>query len=147
MCLFAFFIIGLDIPLFSVLTRYNLTHSGLCSERVANLIVVWIPWSLAWLLYQGDAVGGLLDWGGTLLTSALAFILPLYLTWRVLVYNNATGSVPLPFSTRSAQTRVVTILLVLTVAAIVVAVAGQIAATDKIEETLHAEDYLNGRLR
>lgn len=37
------FIIGLDIPLFCVLTGYNLTHSGLCSEWFANLIVVWIP--------------------------------------------------------------------------------------------------------
>jgi hypothetical protein len=42
--LFAFVIIGLDIPLFSVLCRYNLTHSGLCSNLVANILVVWIPW-------------------------------------------------------------------------------------------------------
>ena len=41
---FAFFIIGLDIPLFSVLTRYNLVHSGMCSNQMANLVVVWIPW-------------------------------------------------------------------------------------------------------
>ena len=41
---FAFFIIGLDIPLFSVLTRYNLVHSGMCSDWMANLLVVWIPW-------------------------------------------------------------------------------------------------------
>ena len=91
--LFAFFIIGLDIPLFCVLTRYNLTHSGLCSEWTANLIVVWIPWFTSWLLYQGDSIGELLDWSGVLLTSAIAFILPLYLALRILVTTDQEGSV------------------------------------------------------
>lgn len=155
--LFAFFIIGLDIPLFSVLTRYNLTHSGLCSERMANWLVVWIPWSMAWLLYQGDAVGTLLDWGGTLLTSAVAFILPLYLAWRVLVYYTNPNDDPatttdsvvslLGVTTRSSQIRVVTALLVVTVAAIAVAVAGQIAATDEMARILNSDDYLNGTVQ
>jgi hypothetical protein len=82
--LFAFFIIGLDIPLFSVLTRYNLTNSGLCSPRMANMLVVYLPWSTAWMFYQGSAVDELLSWGGILFTSAVAFLLPLYLAIRVL---------------------------------------------------------------
>jgi amino acid permease len=77
--LFAFFIIGLDIPLFSVLARYNLTSSGLCSTRTANILVVWIPWSISWIFYTGNDIGALLAWGGVLLTSAVAFLLPLYL--------------------------------------------------------------------
>jgi hypothetical protein len=63
------------IPLFSVLTRYNLTHSGLCSERTANRLVVWIPWLLFWLFYQGETIGELLSWGGAFLTSTIAFYL------------------------------------------------------------------------
>lgn len=82
--IFAFFIIGLDIPLFAVLTRYNLVNSGLCSTRVANVFVVYLPWSLSWLFYQGSAVSELLAWGGILFTGALAFLLPLYLAIRVL---------------------------------------------------------------
>jgi hypothetical protein len=85
---FAFFIIGLDIPLFAVLTRYNLVNSGLCSTRVANIFVVYLPWSLSWLFYQGSAVSELLDWGGILFTGALAFLLPLYLAIRVLRQSN-----------------------------------------------------------
>ena len=91
--IFAFFIIGLDIPLFSVLTRYNLTNSGMCSPWVANILVVWLPWSLSWLFYQGDVIGDLLDWGGVLLTSAVAFLLPLCLALRVLRSTDYVGSV------------------------------------------------------
>ena len=42
--IFCLFIIGLGIPLFSVLTRLNLTGSGLCSEFVANIFAVYLPW-------------------------------------------------------------------------------------------------------
>lgn len=83
---FAFIIIGLDIPLFSVLTRYNLVKSGLCTERVANWLVVYIPWGLSWTFYQGNAIADLLSWGGVMFTSLVAFILPLALALYTLVY-------------------------------------------------------------
>jgi hypothetical protein len=67
---FAFFIIGLDIPLFSVLTRYNLVNAGMCSTRVANILVVYLPWGLGWMFYQGKAINELLDWGGILFTGS-----------------------------------------------------------------------------
>jgi amino acid permease len=82
--IFAFFIIGLDIPLFAVLTRYNLTHSGLCSVRTANILVVYLPWCVGWIFYAGNAVGALLQWGGILFTSAVAFVLPLYIAIKAL---------------------------------------------------------------
>jgi hypothetical protein len=83
---FAFIIIGLDIPLFSVLTRYNLVNSGLCTERLANWLVVYIPWGISWTFYQGNAISDLLSWGGVLFTSLVAFILPLALALYTLLY-------------------------------------------------------------
>jgi hypothetical protein len=82
---FGFWNIGLDIPLFSVLARYNFTKSGLFpSSGWANIFVVYLPWSIAWLFYQGTLIGTLLEWGGTLFLSAVAFLLPLYLALRAL---------------------------------------------------------------
>lgn len=146
--LFSFFIIGLDIPLFSVLTRYNLTHSGLCSERMANLLVVWVPWSVAWMLYQGDAVGQLLEWGGTLLTSAVAFLLPLFLALVVLTNTDAVGSIQVYgerlWTTRSAQINALYCLFYVTVMAVLFAVGGKVASAGNLAEYLQSEEYLNG---
>jgi amino acid permease len=60
--IFAFAIVGLGIPLFSVLTRLNLVGSGLCSERVGNLFAVYFPFAVSWFLYDGDTVTKLLSW-------------------------------------------------------------------------------------
>ena len=68
-------------------------NETMCSKQMANLLVVWIPWGVSWLFYQGHAIAELLDWGGVLLTSAVAFLLPLYLALRVLVTTDAEGSI------------------------------------------------------
>jgi hypothetical protein len=149
--IFAFFIIGLDIPLFSVLTRYNLTHSGLCSTRTANLLVVWIPWGLAWIFYQGNAVGDLLSWGGTLLTSALAFILPLYLALRALQSQTdlfVGGSVPIYVShymihNRAAQIAALRLLLGIAVFSVIAAIGGQLYSAGSEDMYLHSVEYFN----
>jgi len=142
---FAFFIIGLDIPLFSVLTRYNLTHSGMFSTTTANIMVVWLPWALSWLLYQGNSVGELLDWGGVLLTSAIAFLLPLYLALRILKTTDTEGIIPVygPFwRSRPSQIRALYGLLLITSIAVVIAIAGQFLADE--ETYLSSNAYLNG---
>ena len=146
--IFAFFIIGLDIPLFSVLTRYNLTHSGLCSERTANWLVVWIPWGMSWLFYQGDAIGDLLDWGGVLLTSAAAFLLPLYLALRVLVSTDAEGSVNIYGMTlsRRVQIAILYVLLFVAAASVAVAIAGQVMAQEARYNYTQSPGYLNGTM-
>jgi amino acid permease len=147
--LFSFFIIGLDIPLFSVLTRYNLTHSGMCTPRMANIVVVWLPWSLSWILYQGDAVGQLLDWGGTLLTSAIAFLLPLCLALRILTTTEQVGSVAVYgancFKSRQAQVRALYMLLVVTSAAVFAAIFGQLLSIESKYELTHSTEYVNGQ--
>ena len=62
--IFAFAIVGLGIPLFSVLTRLNLTGSGLCSASTGNIFAVYFPFAVSWLIYGGPAVTALLSWGG-----------------------------------------------------------------------------------
>jgi hypothetical protein len=42
----------------------------MCSVRMANILVVWIPWGISWVFYTGNDIGVLLAWGGVLLTSA-----------------------------------------------------------------------------
>lgn len=51
---FAFFIIGLGCPLFSVLTRMNLTGRGMLTTSKANLLAVYLPFSISWLFYTGE---------------------------------------------------------------------------------------------
>jgi hypothetical protein len=60
--IFAFAIVGFGIPLFSVLTRLNLVGSGLCSEATANILAVYFPFALSWLLYDSTAVTKILSW-------------------------------------------------------------------------------------
>lgn len=148
--IFAFFIIGLDIPLFCVLTRYNLTHSGLCNERTANLLVVYIPWGLAWLFYQGDAVGNLLSWSGTVLTSALAFILPLYVAIRALQQSPTDfyGSIAIYTSqymkdSKSAQISALRILFWIATVTVILAIAGKILSIEETRTYLQSWDYIN----
>jgi amino acid permease len=138
--LFAFVIIGLDIPLFSVLCRYNLTHSGLCSNFVANILVVWIPWLGSWLFYQGDSIGELLEWGGVLLTSTLAFVLPLYISLRALVNSDQIGSIHIYGASTSRRKQVISLYVLLFVAscAVALAIGGQILADRHEREAMEA---------
>jgi hypothetical protein len=53
---FAFFIIGLGCPLFSVLTRMNLTGRRMVSRSNADLLAVYLPFSVSWLFYTGEYV-------------------------------------------------------------------------------------------
>lgn len=143
--IFAFFIIGLDIPLFSVLTRYNLTHAGLCSERMANLLVVWIPWLTSWIWYQGDSIKYILDWGGVLFTSVVVFLLPLYLALKVLRETDFDGSVNVYGCqlSRRTQVRLLMILLFLSMWAVAAALGGQIVSTGADDAYMRSTDYVN----
>lgn len=144
---FAFFIIGLDIPLFSVLTRYNLVNSGLCSVRTANILVVYLPWGFGWLFYQGSAISELLSWGGILFTGALAFLLPLYLAVRVLVSEHKEkGSLDVYFGwfqSRAAEITATKSLLALAIICFVVAVVGQVHYDEQKQAVLDLPSYVN----
>eukprot|EP00977_Amphora_coffeiformis_P003677 scaffold710_cov171-Amphora_coffeaeformis.AAC.46 len=91
--LFAFAIVGLGIPLFSVLTRLNLVGSGLCSERSANLLAVYFPFVLSWFLNDTGSITKVLSWGGMIFTGLIAFILPIVLALHVNKVSDHRGSV------------------------------------------------------
>ena len=129
--IFEFMIIGIGIPLFSVLTRMNLTGSGLCSHAVGNLLAVYFPFSVSWMLYQGDAVTELLAWGGVLFTSAVAFILPLMLALHTVLEFDVQGVIDVYrgyFLSPEAQKNALIVLLVLAVTSVAVAIIGLIFA-------------------
>lgn len=131
--IFAFFIIGLGIPLFSVLTRSNLTGSGLCNQCWGNILAVYVPFSISWLFYQGDSIQQLLSWGGIIFTSAVAFILPLLLAYRSLDRTDDEGSIRVYFwrssdeeLSKEFQKSTVRVLLALALLSILLAIVGNI---------------------
>eukprot|EP00537_Pseudo-nitzschia_pungens_P003178 CAMPEP_0172356626 /NCGR_PEP_ID=MMETSP1060-20121228/1017_1 /TAXON_ID=37318 /ORGANISM="Pseudo-nitzschia pungens, Strain cf. cingulata" /LENGTH=484 /DNA_ID=CAMNT_0013076857 /DNA_START=215 /DNA_END=1665 /DNA_ORIENTATION=+ len=106
--LFAFFIIGLGCPLFSVLARMNLTDgNALMSRNAANGLAVYMPFFFSWIFYKGDAIIKLLSWGGIIFTSLLAFVLPLLLSLHSLERGDDDGSVNVykPWSVTSKRTQ------------------------------------------
>jgi len=126
--LFVFFIIGLGIPLFSVLLRLNLTGSGLCSESGANLFAVYLPWGIAWVFYSGGATA-LLGWGGIFFTSIIVFIAPLVLAIHTVMEFDSEGSVAVYgglFQSKRAQLIALCVLLFFSVACIVFACFGEL---------------------
>jgi hypothetical protein len=133
--IFAFFIIGLGCPLFSVLTRMNLAGSGLVSHSTANGLAVYLPFLTSWVFYQGDAITQLLSWGGIIFTSLIAFILPLLLALHALDVCDDEGTVDVysPFqhlTTQESQQTALRVLLVLAVLAIVAAIFGNVFNDD-----------------
>jgi hypothetical protein len=132
--IFAFFIVGLGCPLFSVLMRMNFVGSGVMSTSAANGLAVYLPFLSSWLFYQGHAVTDLLSWGGIIFTSLIAFILPLLLALHSLDTSDNEGAVdvyePLHVTSKSAQKTALRILLVLSVLSIVLAIFGNVFNDD-----------------
>lgn len=126
---FAWFIIGLGIPLFSVLTRLNLTGSGLCTEFQANILAVYLPWSTAWILYAGGKTTALLGWGGIFFTSIIVFIAPLALALHTVIEEpDAKGSIKVYgsfFQGNVGQKFSLIALLFFSVVSIILAVYGE----------------------
>ncbi|CAB9498574.1 expressed unknown protein [Seminavis robusta] len=134
--IFAFFIIGLGIPLFSVLTRYGLVGSNQFSTKVANMLAVYFPFGVGWMLYEGQGITNLLSWGGVICTSLVAFILPLLVALHTVEENEHEGFVsvygiylscfPSLEHDKGAQIRVLKVLLALAVLSIIAAIIGNI---------------------
>ena len=131
--IFAFFIIGLGIPLFSVFTRYSLVGSGLLTTPMANLLAVYFPFGVGWLLYQGEGVTKLLSWGGVICTSLVAFILPLLVALHTVQEYEHEGSIdvyssyfPILQKNKGAQITALKVLLVLAILSIIAAIVGNI---------------------
>ncbi|GKY98627.1 hypothetical protein MPSEU_000819400 [Mayamaea pseudoterrestris] len=131
--IFALAIIGLGSPLFSVLARLNLTGSGLCSSKQANLLAVFLPHFVSWFLTDGGAVTKLLSWGGIVFTALVAFLLPILLAIHVVRDYKKDGSIAVYsgwFNTARKELMSLYVLLVLTVVAITLAIIGNLTATN-----------------
>lgn len=137
--LFAFAIVGLGIPLFSVLTRLNLTGSGLCSLRTGNMLAVYGPFAAAWMLYDGQAITKLLSWGGIIFTSLVAFILPLILSIYVVRTSDTVGSIQVYggwYRSKNAHLVSLYVLFALACLSIFVAILGNLVDFDGTPDNL-----------
>ena len=136
--IFAFFIIGLGCPLFSVLTRTNLTGSGLFSRNAANALAVYLPFFSSWLFYQGNAITRLLSWGGIIFTSVVAFILPLLIALHTLDTSDEQGVITVYgkyiVSSKERQRFFLHVLMVLSVLSIFAAIIGNFIQQEEDEE-------------
>mmetsp|Transcript_36974 Transcript_36974/g.42305 ORF Transcript_36974/g.42305 Transcript_36974/m.42305 type:complete len:465 (+) Transcript_36974:94-1488(+) len=113
---FAVFIVGLGIPLLSVLGRLNLTGSGY-SELTGNIFAVYVPFGLSWLFYRGHMITEILMWGGMLFTSLIAFLFPIFLALRALEMSDNPGSI---FDNTNMQQKKFTLHCLLVVASVAI---------------------------
>ena len=74
--IFAFAIIGLGVPVYCVLMRYNLRAGGL-SEFWSHILAGAGPWAVSWLVYRGHGILEVLSWSGLILNAAIDFIAPM----------------------------------------------------------------------
>jgi len=88
---FGLFIIGLGIPVFSVLCRYNLVVGGVCGPRAGMFYSSVLPFLISFTMYQGHFILDLLSWSGTLLSSLLNFYGPMVLC--LIALKNGTGRI------------------------------------------------------
>lgn len=125
---FAFGIIGLGIPLFSVLARLNLTSAGV-SRSVGQGFAVYLPFTVAMFLYDGESVTSLLNWGGVIFTSLVVFILPLLLAYHVTIDFSEEGSISVYngyIRSKDAQIVALRVLLVLAIVSVLFGLAGDV---------------------
>jgi hypothetical protein len=126
--LFAFGIVGLGIPLFSVLARLNLTSSGV-SLKIGHALAVYLPFTVALFLYDGSSITNMLSWGGVVFTSLVVFILPLILAYHVTTEFSEESSISVYngyFKSKDAQIIALRVLIVLAVVAVLCALAGNV---------------------
>lgn len=122
---FAVFIVGLGIPLLSVLCRLNLTGSGY-SELTGDVLAVYLPFGFSWLFYRGHMITLLLTWGGNLFTSLVAFLFPIFLALRALEVSDNPGSIFGNFRMKQKKCTL-HFLLVVAILAILLSIVGNLA--------------------
>jgi len=133
--IFAFFIVGLGCPLFSILARMNLMDgNSRLSRGAANWLAIYMPFFSSWIFYQGDAIYQLLSLGGIIFTSLIVFILPLVVSLRALDVSTDEGSVdvykPLHPMSKNSQKVATRVIISLAVASIIVAGFGNLSTAN-----------------
>lgn len=123
--IFCIFIVGLGIPLLSVLGRLNLTGSGY-SKLTGDICAVYLPFGFSWLFYRGELVTELLSWGGILFTSMVGFLFPILLSIKALdVSKTAVGSI-FGFQQPHEERRALQWLLGLAIVAVLASILGNL---------------------
>ena len=121
---FCVFIVGLGIPLLSVLGRLNLTGSGY-SQLTGDICAVYLPFGLSWLFYRGEAVTELLSWGGILFTSMIGFLFPILLAIQALDVSTNSGAI-FGFQKAHHERRTLQWLLGLAITAVIASILGKV---------------------
>jgi hypothetical protein len=80
--LFAIVCVGLSVPIFCIMVRYNLIVDGLCGDRTAIFYSVILPFMTSWLFYHGGAFNLVVSWSGQLNNGPVNFIFPLLVALR-----------------------------------------------------------------
>jgi len=75
--LFSIAVIGLSIPVYSVMVKYNLYVSRVFSGRWSAFWGVVFPWIVSFPLYQGSGFLEFLTWSSLIVNGALNFLLPI----------------------------------------------------------------------
>lgn len=92
--IFSLSTIGLGIPIFCIIMRYNLYVGKIASSRWAKVWGVFFPWAVSFLLYQGTAFVRFVNWTSLIFTNFTNFILPAYIYLLALrKYPSARGLV------------------------------------------------------
>ena len=101
----------------------------MCTERVANLLAIYLPWGTAWMFYNGGSTTALLGWGGIIFTSIIAFLAPLLMGLHAATTYTCDGSISVYgrlVLSRRQKVLVLYGLLIFSSAAIVLAIIGEL---------------------
>ncbi len=77
--LFSLSTIGLGIPIFCIIMRYNLYVGRVTSAGWARFWGALFPWLVSFILYQGTGYVRFVNWSSLLVTSLTNFVLPAYI--------------------------------------------------------------------
>jgi len=121
---FAIFIVGLGIPLLSVLGRLNLIGSGY-SQLTGDAVAVYLPFGLSWIFYRGEMITEVLAWGGILFTSFIGFLFPIFLAIRALDVSQNPGSI-FGYQNSQYEKRTLQCLLAVAIAALCASIVGKL---------------------
>jgi hypothetical protein len=72
------------IPVWAIIIRYNLVQDEICSESVANIFAVILPFIVSIFFYSGSLLGEIVNIVGFLLCVPLNFVIPGFLYIMVL---------------------------------------------------------------
>jgi len=80
--LFAIGIIGLGIPVFCIMTRYNLIVGKVCRPLWASFWGVAFPWLIGWIFYQGAGFAHVMNWTSLIVNGFINYVAPLMLSLK-----------------------------------------------------------------